>query len=205
MKIVVAACRNRGIGFKNKLPWTIKKEMNYFKNLTIGEQMQSNTKSRNAVVMGKNTWFSLKKPLPKRDNFILTTTMGESDASINQNDNVYLLRSMDEIKNIEKTYNKYDNIWIIGGKQIYDQFLHSSMTESIFYTRILDYYKCDSFFPDIPDHFECVYNTQVFTDNKTDVGFQMSIYQNKNINTPDKIMNVNRNILNLHDAVKNIK
>ena len=65
MKIVVAACRNRGIGFKNKLPWTIKKEMNYFKNLTIGEQMQSNTKSRNAVVMGKNTWFSLKKPLPK--------------------------------------------------------------------------------------------------------------------------------------------
>ena len=46
--------------------------------------------------------------------------MGESDASINQNDNVYLLRSMDEIKNIEKTYNKYDNIWIIGGKQIYD-------------------------------------------------------------------------------------
>ena len=85
------------------------------------------------------------------------------------------------------------------------QFLHSSLTESIFYTRILDYYKCDSFFPDIPDHFECVYNTQVFTDNKTDVGFQMSIYQNKNINTPDKIMNVHRNILNLHDAVKNIK
>ena len=52
MNIVVAACKNRGIGLKNKLPWNLSKEMKYFKKLTIGEK-------NNAVIMGKNTWLSI--------------------------------------------------------------------------------------------------------------------------------------------------
>ena len=58
MNIIVAACKNRGIGINNTLPWKLKKEMKYFKEVTIG-------KGNSAVVMGKNTWFSLKRPLPK--------------------------------------------------------------------------------------------------------------------------------------------
>ena len=46
MNIVVAACKNRGIGFKNKLPWNLSKEIKYFKELTIGEK-------NNGVVMKK--------------------------------------------------------------------------------------------------------------------------------------------------------
>ena len=52
MNIVVAACKNRGIGFKNKLPWKLSKEMKYFKELTIGEK-------NNAVLMGRKTWLSI--------------------------------------------------------------------------------------------------------------------------------------------------
>ena len=67
MNIIVAACKNRGIGFKNKLPWKLSKEMKYFKELTIGEK-------NNAVVMGRNTWLSIpekNRPLPKRENIVL--------------------------------------------------------------------------------------------------------------------------------------
>ena len=32
MNIIVAACKNKGIGFGNKLPWHLKNELNYFKN-----------------------------------------------------------------------------------------------------------------------------------------------------------------------------
>ena len=67
MNIVVAACKNRGIGFKNKLPWKLTKEMKYFKELTIGEK-------NNAVVMGRKTWLSIpekNRPLPKRENIVL--------------------------------------------------------------------------------------------------------------------------------------
>ena len=48
MNLIVAYCRNRGIGFQNKLPWKLSQDMNRFKNLTIGN-------GNNAVVMGKNT------------------------------------------------------------------------------------------------------------------------------------------------------
>ena len=69
MNLIVAYCRNRGIGFQNKLPWKLSQDMNRFKNLTIGN-------GNNAVVMGKNTWESLPqkyKPLPKRANIVLST------------------------------------------------------------------------------------------------------------------------------------
>ena len=52
MNIIVAVCRNQGIGFKNTLPWKLKKELKYFKILTKGN-------GNNAVIMGKNTCFSL--------------------------------------------------------------------------------------------------------------------------------------------------
>ena len=218
MKIVVAACRNRGTGYKNKLPWSIKKEMEYFKKLTIGHDTKINdnnknddkgndiVNNKNAVVMGKNTWLSLKKPLPKRDNFILSTSLPTSDITTNsKHNNIHLLRSIDEVKQIENNYKKYNDIWIIGGMQLYDAFLHDPITETIFYTNILDYYNCDTFFPSIPDHFENVYGTKIFKDDKTKVGFQVSIFQNKNTNISDKITNINRNILNLNKAINHIR
>ena len=46
MNIVVAACKNKGIGINNKLPWSLTRDLKYFKFLT---QSHGN----NAIVMGK--------------------------------------------------------------------------------------------------------------------------------------------------------
>ena len=82
MNIIVAACKNRGIGLNNKLPWKLKKEMNIFANLTKGN-------GKNAVIMGKNTWYSLPKALPKRANFVISKTVYERSKKISQTPLVY--------------------------------------------------------------------------------------------------------------------
>ena len=65
MKLIVAICKNGGIGYKNKIPWHLKKDLQHFKKMTIGN-------NNNAVIMGNNTWKSLNNtPLPKRTNIIL--------------------------------------------------------------------------------------------------------------------------------------
>ncbi|MDE7112493.1 MAG: dihydrofolate reductase, partial [Malacoplasma sp.] len=70
----------RGIGKNNTIPWKIKEEMNFFKNTTINK----------TVVMGKNTFLSIKKPLVNRKNIVISSTLKnnlESKIIIYQNPN----------------------------------------------------------------------------------------------------------------------
>ena len=70
--LIVAMCKNKGIGYKGRLPWNfIKEDMQYFSKMTKG------TNESNCIIMGRNTWNSLrsKNPLPKRDNLVLPSTL----------------------------------------------------------------------------------------------------------------------------------
>jgi len=159
MNIVVAACKNRGIGVNNKLPWNIKNELQYFKQLTIGN-------GNNAVVMGKNTWLSLKKPLPKRSNFVLSTTLQCEDLP----QDVKLIK---DIKSINNLHNGkfFDNIWLIGGESLYRSMIYNVNLSSIFYTEIHQNYVCDTFFPCIPQHFDLYFQSnRIHDDNETQYG-----------------------------------
>src|SRR5262252_7598733 len=53
---IVAVDRNFAIGKGGSLPWHYSADLKFFKQTTLG----------NAVVMGRRTWQSLKKPLPDR-------------------------------------------------------------------------------------------------------------------------------------------
>ena len=140
MNIIVACCKNNGIGFRGKLPWHFSKDLKYFKNMTIGE-------GNNAVIMGRKTW--LKTPLlPKRDILVLTT-----------NPNIKTYGRQKRFNDIEslKTFceaKKYDNIWIAGGGEIYKQFIHEPYIDSIYATYIDKDYLSDSFFPPLPESFK---------------------------------------------------
>jgi len=102
VKIIVAMCKNRGIGYQNSIPWRIKEDMLYFANKTGGAYAKfakdakdannvtpNNTKpniKKNAIIMGKNTWLSLptsQRPLKNRDNIILSTSISETYPSSN--------------------------------------------------------------------------------------------------------------------------
>jgi dihydrofolate reductase len=60
--LVVAMARNRVIGRDNALPWRLPEDLAYFKRVTLGRP----------VVMGRRTYESIGKPLPGRDNIVVT-------------------------------------------------------------------------------------------------------------------------------------
>ena len=69
--------KSRGIGYQNRIPWHVPEDMNFFRKTTIRTQ---DPNKKNVVIMGKNTWESIKKkPLDKRINICLTTSIKKKD------------------------------------------------------------------------------------------------------------------------------
>lgn len=123
--LILASTKEHGIGFNNQIPWHNKTDLKYFSKLT--------RTGNNAVIFGKNTYLGIKT-LKDRDIFVLT-----KDETIPNSFN-----SLDEIL---KRCSEYDNVWIAGGAQLYDEVLknYSSLIDGIFHNVILEDVTCDTF------------------------------------------------------------
>ena len=90
MNLIVAYIKNNyGIGHNNELLFYLKKDLDYFKRITKG-----NNKKQNVLIMGYNTWDSIPnkfKPLPYRINIVLTSKKLESK------NNLYYFNNWDDI------------------------------------------------------------------------------------------------------------
>jgi dihydrofolate reductase len=146
--LIVAMSKNNGIGHKGKLPWSIKEDMRYFSEITKGD-------GNNAVIMGHNTWKSLPsvngKPrgLTSRDNFILSNSLTQEsiDKEIGNTTKVFnSIQALDVFFNNSENDN-YEDIWVIGGSQIYSQFLEANKINKCYVTYIDKEFECDTFFP----------------------------------------------------------
>jgi len=62
LELVVAASRNGVIGRDNGLPWRLPADLAHFKRLTLGHP----------ILMGRRTWDSIGRPLPGRQNLVLS-------------------------------------------------------------------------------------------------------------------------------------
>ncbi len=60
--IIVAVAENGAIGKDNRLLWHISEDLKYFKSITVGSP----------VIMGRKTFGSIGRPLPKRTNIVVT-------------------------------------------------------------------------------------------------------------------------------------
>ncbi|MAR49609.1 MAG: hypothetical protein CML42_00610 [Rhodobacteraceae bacterium] len=155
MNIIVAMCKNRGMGFKNTIPWHLSSDLQRFKYLTTSFE------NKNNVIMGRKTWDSLPnkyKPLPKRKNIIIS-----SKKDIIKQKNVIVYNDINLIKNHYKETNK--NTWIIGGTQIYNYALENDLVKSILVTVIDNEFECDVFFPKIPSKFQLKHETPYKLEN----------------------------------------
>ena len=75
--LVVATDLNRGIGLKGDLPWRLKGDLAYFRDLT-SKTLDPNKK--NVVIMGRTTWDSIPekfRPLPNRLNIVLSNRLAK--------------------------------------------------------------------------------------------------------------------------------
>ncbi len=131
INLIVAIAKNNVIGKGNKLPWHYKEDMQYFKEKTIN----------NTVIMGEMTFKSiisyLNKPLPNRKNVIATLTNYQYDGVETTNDIISYL----------KNFPKDEEIFIIGGKIIYD--LTLDIADRLYITHINKEYDGDVFFKEI--------------------------------------------------------
>lgn len=139
--IIVAFDVKRGIGINNRLPWYIPDDLKHFQKLTQGN-------GKNAVIMGKNTWNSLPvKMLAGRDNLILSSELVIEENTL-FNNYIKTFNTLQKLTDFcEK--NSYEDVWIIGGSQIYNLFLDNKRVDKIYATIINQQYKCDTFFPEI--------------------------------------------------------
>jgi dihydrofolate reductase len=64
--LVAAVAQNGVIGAKGKLPWNLPEDLKHFRKLTLGHP----------VIMGRRTWESLGKPLPGRENIVVSRRGG---------------------------------------------------------------------------------------------------------------------------------
>lgn len=135
--LIVAHDKNRLIGVDNKLPWKIKEEINFFKEVTTD----------NIIIMGSKTYCSLGRPLPNRINIVLTSS------KIEQN-NLYSFNNVEDCLNFCKKLNLNKEILVIGGESIYNYFLLNNLIDYMYVSLIDATYeqkgKC-SYFPEIQD------------------------------------------------------
>lgn len=169
MNIVVATCKKNGIGINNTLPWRIIGDTLFFKYLTIGNE-------KNAVVMGKNTFLSLPKPLPYRDNLVLSKSLKIKKKNI---------QVLDKIRTVHSLLFKYENVYLVGGEKVYFENIKKPFIKGIYHTKLNDSYDCDTFFPEIPDNFNKIQTlsfNDVDTKNKKDIKFDIDVYLNTEFN-----------------------
>ncbi|XP_050391101.1 dihydrofolate reductase [Patella vulgata] len=146
--LVVAACRNRGIGMDGKIPWRLKKDMEFFKRITSETENES---KENVVIMGRKTWMSIPpkfRPLKNRVNIILSNTMTEPP------DGAYLANSFSEAMKLSTTgpmKDRIESIHVIGGSSVYQEALNSNYDCRIFLTKVDADFECDTFLPEFEE------------------------------------------------------
>lgn len=131
VNLIVAIGANNVIGIGNKLPWHYKEDLQYFKETTLNKK----------VIMGEQTFKSiisyLGKPLPNRESIIATLT-----------DYTYPgVEVTNDIIGYIKSFPKDEELFIIGGKIIYDITL--DYADRLYITHVNKEYEGDVFFKEI--------------------------------------------------------
>jgi dihydrofolate reductase len=125
--LVVAIDAQRGIGVDDKLPWHLPEDLAHFKRVTLGHP----------IIMGRKTFDSIGRPLPKRRNIVVTRNRDWRhegvDAAASLADAIAL--AGDEPASI------------IGGAQIFG--VAMPLADRMIVTHIDAVYRCDTFFPEI--------------------------------------------------------
>jgi len=128
ISLIAAMDENRLIGAHNSLPWRLPADMQWFRRQTMGK----------AVLMGRNTFASIGKPLPGRQNIVLS-----------RNHELHLegcsiIHSLDDLRETA------DELMIIGGAEVYE--LALPQADRLYLTTIAASFDGDAWFPEYSEH-----------------------------------------------------
>ncbi len=128
ISIIAAMDQDRVIGINNQLPWKLPADMQWFRRQTLGKP----------VLMGRNTYESIGKPLPGRLNIILTREHGYAV------DGAVVVHHLEEAMAMA---GEVDEVMVIGGAALYEQML--GLADRLYLTQIHAHFAGDAWFPRI--------------------------------------------------------
>ena len=157
--LVAAIASNNVIGKENSLPWNIPEDLKRFKQMTSGH----------TILMGRKTFDSIGRPLPNRQNIVMT-----KDKNFEQ-EGIKVINDFDEALELIKESN--EDIFVIGGSKIY--VLFEPVANSLAITRILIDFEGDAFFPDINWDLWQIEKEENFFDEKSNIECKLIEYSKK--------------------------
>tara|TARA_R110002049_G_scaffold13089_5_gene57430 strand:+ start:7951 stop:8439 length:489 start_codon:yes stop_codon:yes gene_type:complete len=133
--IIAAIAKNNALGKNNDLIWHLPADLKRFKKVTTGHY----------ILMGRNTFESIGKPLPNRTTIIITRNKDYFK------DGCLIANSLEEAIEMAK---EEEQIFIIGGAQIYKETIAKDLADQLDITLVHKDFDADVYFPEI--------NTQVW-------------------------------------------
>lgn len=132
LSAIVAMTPERVIGKGGDLPWHLPEDLKFFKRTTSGH----------AIVMGRKTYESIGRPLPKRRNIVLTRDPGWSAEGVEV---IHSPADLSQLEGIE------GRVFIIGGSEIYAAFLPH--LDELLVSHVRESHDGDTRFPAFEDGF----------------------------------------------------
>lgn len=167
--IIVAIARNKVIGRNGTMPWRLKTDLQRFKNITINSP----------IIMGRVTWETLPAPLKNRSHIILTQ---DATYEIKYNE-AFIVHTVEEakIKAIAEAKKlNTDEIFIIGGSQIYNLFLQKNLVDRLYVTWVLDNPIGDTMFNLSLENWSEIHKQEIAQSEKDSSKTIFNIYEKNN-------------------------
>lgn len=150
VSLIVAMAENRVIGRDNDLPWRLSDDLKRFKRLTLDH----------SIVMGRRTWESIGRPLPRRHSIVLTR---QADF---QAEGATVVHDVEEALAAARG----EELFICGGAAVYAAFLPRA--DRLYLTRVQATVEGDTHFPDFDDEsWKVVHEEAHGADDKHDFPF----------------------------------
>ena len=122
----------RGIGLNNGIPWRLKEDLQLFKRITMGHP----------ILMGRKTWESLGRPLPGRQNIVLTRNADYVA------EGAVVITDLAQLESLEL---QDPEIMVIGGAQLYAQML--PQMQRLHVSEVAGTHEVDTCFPEFVHYF----------------------------------------------------
>lgn len=156
---VVAHDDNLVIGHNNQLPWHLPEDLAYFKEVTMGKPM----------IMGRNTFESIGRPLTGRENIVITRNKSY------QREGIHTVHSMEQALDLARSY--HSDVMVIGGASIFKEQL--PLADTLYITEIHAEFEGDTYFPRVNlDEWVLVWSSELQT-SKTGLTYTYKRYNRK--------------------------
>ena len=159
---LVALSKNFVIGVDNDLPWKLKKDLQHFSSYTQNK----------AIVMGRKTYESIGRPLPKRKNIVISS-------SLNAQEGIEIVSSLDQGIQVASQWNidnaKSEEIVLIGGGYVFEE--SKDMVNKLVLTRVECEIVGDVFYPQINlDYWKKVSSEAFEQDDENEYNFKVETF-----------------------------